>query len=71
MEYERDGTLLRGYIIGRLESNGVRFVANHGNLKTLQRLASSTREPIGRKGRVQHMPDEKRNVFYFDDDAKI
>ncbi|KAK4948152.1 hypothetical protein LTR10_013206 [Elasticomyces elasticus] len=61
VEYKRDNTPLRAYIVGRLKSNGHRFVANHENEETLRQLCSGTEERIGRAGRVKS--DGQRNLF--------
>ena len=59
-----------GYIVGRLKKNGHRFIANHGDLSTLQQLANVTREPIGRLGWVRTVEDS-RNLFTFDKNLKL
>ncbi|KAI1611376.1 acetyl-CoA C-acetyltransferase [Exophiala viscosa] len=61
VEYKRDNTPLRAYIVGRLKSTGHRFVANHGDEETLRQLCSQTEEKIGRTGRVKS--DGQRNLF--------
>ncbi|RMZ90602.1 hypothetical protein DV736_g2164, partial [Chaetothyriales sp. CBS 134916] len=63
VEFNRDGTPLRGHVVGRLKKNsdgtgagpagGARFVANHGDETTLKQLSSTTEEPIGRSGWVR------------------
>lgn len=52
-------------MIGRLTSNSHRFVANAGDQRTLEQLASWEREPIGRVGWVEAGGDG-RNLFFFD-----
>ncbi|KAK5045901.1 hypothetical protein LTR84_008687 [Exophiala bonariae] len=63
VEFKRDNTPLRAYIIGRLKKNGHRFVANHGDEETLREISSGSEEKIGRTGRVKN--DGKRNLFVF------
>ena len=63
VEFNRDGTPLRGYIVGRLKSNGHRFLANHGDNSTLRRLSSGVEEPIGMLGVVRHDGNDGRNLF--------
>ncbi|KAG4433732.1 hypothetical protein IFR05_010784 [Cadophora sp. M221] len=70
VEFERDGTPLRGHIVGRLKSNGHRFLANHGDDITLQQLSSTSREPVGRSGWVAVGEDE-RNLFTFARGGKL
>ncbi|RMZ77563.1 hypothetical protein DV737_g4291, partial [Chaetothyriales sp. CBS 132003] len=63
VEFNRDGTPLRGHVVGRLKKNadgtaagparGARFLANHGDEATLRQLSSTTEEPIGRSGWVR------------------
>lgn len=65
VEYARDGTPARGFIVGRLSSNGHRFVANHADERTLKELCSQTVEPIGRRGKVSVNKDG-RNLFAFE-----
>lgn len=72
VEFNRDGTPKRGYIIGRLKKNGHRFVANHGDAFTLQQLCSTSEEQIGRSGLVES--DTKkggRNLFIFPTNGKL
>ncbi|KAJ5135352.1 uncharacterized protein N7515_004630 [Penicillium bovifimosum] len=52
VEFKRDGTPLRAYIVGRLTYTNHRFLANEGDKSTLLRLASSHEEPIGKLGTV-------------------
>ncbi|ETI27903.1 hypothetical protein G647_00352 [Cladophialophora carrionii CBS 160.54] len=61
VEFHRDGTPLRAYIVGRLKSNNHRFVANHGDEETLKQFSSWEGEKIGRPGRVRN--DGTRNLF--------
>lgn len=70
VEFNRDGTPLRGYVVGRLRSNGHRFIANHGDESTLQQLCSRSREPIGRNGWVKTAEDG-RNLFTFEGGGKL
>ncbi|KAH6722885.1 hypothetical protein BKA61DRAFT_533552 [Leptodontidium sp. MPI-SDFR-AT-0119] len=70
VEFERDGTPRRGHIVGRLKSNGHRFLANHGDDMTLQQLSSTSKEPVGRSGWVVAGEDE-RNLFTFTQAGKL
>ena len=65
VEFNRNGTPLRGYIVGKLKSNGHRFLANHGDDSTLRRLSSGAEEPISLPGLVRHDGNEGRNLFTF------
>jgi hypothetical protein len=66
VEFNRDGTPLRGHIVGRLKQTGHRFLANHGDASTLDQLCSTSAEPIGRTGYVKGDPAKKgRNLFSF------
>ncbi|KAF3001449.1 hypothetical protein E8E13_008119 [Curvularia kusanoi] len=67
VEFARDGTALRGHIIGRLKSDNKRFLANHGDEATLRQMAEGTGEIVGRAGWVWQ--DERvkgRGLFAFD-----
>ncbi|KAJ5375868.1 hypothetical protein N7517_007874 [Penicillium concentricum] len=56
VEFNRDGTPSRAYIIGRLTNNNHRFLANEGDRSTLLRLSSRNEEPIGKLGTVTADP---------------
>lgn len=62
MEYKRDSSPRQAFIIGRLD-NGHRFVANHGDVQTLNQMASWTEEPIGKRGYVKI--EGEKNLFFF------
>ncbi|KAK3116416.1 hypothetical protein LTR53_003209 [Teratosphaeriaceae sp. CCFEE 6253] len=64
VEFGKDGNPLRGHIVGRLRSNGRRFLANHADDRTLHELCSTTTEQIGRAGKV-HADADGRNLFAF------
>ncbi|KAF3766819.1 acetyl-CoA acetyltransferase [Cryphonectria parasitica EP155] len=68
VEFGRDGKPETAFIIGRLEANGRRFVANHGDQRTLQRVSSALEEQVGKKGYVSIMRTSKgepeRNLFF-------
>lgn len=68
VEFGRDGRPERAFVIGRLQTNNHRFVANNGDQRTLQRLASAFEEQVGKEGYVQTRLDTKgtpvRNVFF-------
>ncbi|KAJ5554713.1 hypothetical protein N7461_003183 [Penicillium sp. DV-2018c] len=56
VEFKRDGTPLRAYIVGKLTETNHRFLANEGDQSTLLRLASSREEPIGQLGTSVRSP---------------
>jgi hypothetical protein len=63
VEFNRDGSPLRGHVVGRLK-NGHRVLANEGDEGTLVQLASGIKEQVGRKGFVRNDKDG-RNLFMF------
>ncbi|KAF2201778.1 hypothetical protein GQ43DRAFT_462919 [Delitschia confertaspora ATCC 74209] len=64
VEFKRDGSPLRAYIVGRLKRNGRRFLANHGDEVTLRSMASGGAEVVGRSGQVRQDPEKKgRGLF--------
>lgn len=63
MDFDRKGGPSRGYVVGRLVGNGRRFLANHGDERTLKELVSWGVEPIGRRGMVRYDSASKRNLF--------
>jgi hypothetical protein len=72
VEFSRDGSPLRGHVVGRLKSNNKRFLANHGDEETLRQMAGGGGEIVGRSGRVWQ--DEKkygRGLFAFDKPARL
>ncbi|QVM07084.1 hypothetical protein D8B26_001787 [Coccidioides posadasii str. Silveira] len=72
VEYSRDGTPLRAYVVGLLKSNNHRFIANHGDENTLTQLCNISEEPIGRTGYVRSDSDKKeRNLFSFERVRKL
>ncbi|EXJ89109.1 hypothetical protein A1O3_02173 [Capronia epimyces CBS 606.96] len=54
---------LLAHIVGRLVATGHRFVANHADPATLERLAGWTDEKIGLTGHVRHDRRTRRNLF--------
>ncbi|KUJ06859.1 uncharacterized protein LY89DRAFT_661468 [Mollisia scopiformis] len=70
VEFNRDGTLSRGHVVGRLKNSNHRFIANHGDENTLKQLASATKEQIGRDGWVSTTGDG-RNLFVFNNSGKL
>uniref|UniRef100_A0A8H7N836 Thiolase-like protein type 1 additional C-terminal domain-containing protein n=1 Tax=Bionectria ochroleuca TaxID=29856 RepID=A0A8H7N836_BIOOC len=70
VEYSRDGQPSIGLIVGRLKNSGHRFLANHGDELTLQKLADPTWEPIYQQGRVSGTGDG-RNLFFLSAESKI
>ncbi|PSN63113.1 hypothetical protein BS50DRAFT_530735 [Corynespora cassiicola Philippines] len=72
VEFERDGSPLRGYIIGRLKRSGDRFLANHGDENTLRQMAAGRGEIIGKTGSVRQDDRRKgRALFIFNQDSRI
>jgi hypothetical protein len=72
VEFKRDGSPLRGHIIGRLKSNNKRFLANHGNEITLRQMASGSGEIVGKSGWVwQDVEKKGRGLFAFDKPARL
>lgn len=75
VEFGRDGSPQKAYVVGRLIGSNHRFLANHGDQVTLNRLASFREEPIGTMGSV--MPDpsgdkgQRRNLFYLDCNLRL
>lgn len=71
VEFDREGGAAKGFIVGRLigDSEG-RFIANAGNPKTLEQLATRTKELIGSFGWVK-ADANGRNLFYFDSGANL
>ncbi|KAL5113138.1 hypothetical protein ACEQ8H_008997 [Pleosporales sp. CAS-2024a] len=71
VEFKRDGTPLRGYIVGRVK-NGERFLANHGDEETLKMMAAGDKEIVGRSGWVWQDEEKKgRGLFAFDRPFKL
>jgi hypothetical protein len=72
VEFSRNGSPLRGYIVGRSKSNNKRFVANHGDESTLRQMASGVGEIVGKSGWVwQDTEKSGRSLFAFEKPAKL
>lgn len=72
VEFGRDGSPLRGHIVGRLRSDGKRLLANHGDEETLKKMAGGKGEVVGKVGWVwQDEKKEGRGLFAFDKPAKL
>ena len=71
VDFDRDGSPLRGHIVGRLIANDMRFIANHADGETLKQLSSWEREPIGRNGWVFNDEESGRNLFSFNTKEKL
>jgi hypothetical protein len=72
VEFHRDGSPLRGHVVGRLKSSDKRFLANHGDEATLRQMAHGVSEIVGRSGWVWQDGKKKgRGVFAFDKPAKL
>lgn len=52
VEFSRDGQPEMAFIVGRVKDSGHRFVANHGDSATLQRLSSALEEHVSETGSV-------------------
>lgn len=65
VEYARDNTPLRGFVVGRLVADDSRFIANHADELTLRELSGTTKEQVGKQGRVWTV-EGGRNVFAFE-----
>lgn len=70
VDFARDGKPKLGHIVGRLVDNEKRFLANHGDERTLTELCSRSIEPIGRHGIVRSQQGG-RNLFSFEPQGKI
>lgn len=68
VQFDREGNPEMAFIIGRLTDSKYRFVANHGDQRTLQELASSVEEQIGKVGYVETKRDAsgdpESNAFF-------
>ena len=72
VDWDRKGVPERGHIVGRLVGSGERFVANHGDERTLKFLAQAGKEPVGMKGTVRRDPKEEgRNLFVLEEGARL
>lgn len=75
VEFNRDGTPLRAYIVGRLTDTDHRFLANEGDQLTLLRLSSTNEEPIGKLGTVIGDPKgkqgQRRNLFSLHNTSRL
>ena len=71
VEFNRDSSPLRGFVVGRLKSNGHRFIANHSDEATLKQLCSQNVEPIGRSGKVKTGQDGRNMFALHGDVAKL
>ncbi|KNG48012.1 coiled-coil-like protein [Stemphylium lycopersici] len=72
VEFARDGTPARGFVVGRLKEGGGRFLANHGDEGALRLMAGGNGEIVGRKGWVWQDGEKKgRSLFAFDKPAKL
>ncbi|KAH6878921.1 hypothetical protein BKA58DRAFT_309041 [Alternaria rosae] len=72
VEFNRDGSPLRGHVIGRLKSSNKRFLSNHGDESTLRHMASGVGEIVGKSGWVWQDGEKKgRSLFAFDKPARL
>jgi len=63
VDFGRDGKPTTGYVVGRMQGSGKRFISTHGDEHTLMELISVSKEPIGRKGQVRAEEDGNRFVI--------
>lgn len=70
VDFDRNGKPTLGHVVGHLKGRRGRFLANHGDQRTLNELSSSIREPIGRSGYVRPGEDG-RNLFTFETEEKL
>lgn len=75
VQFDREGNPEMAFIIGRLTDKDYRFVANHGDQRTLQELASTVEEQIGKVGYVETKKDAsgdpESNAFFLGTRPKI
>lgn len=72
VEFNRDGSPLRGHVVGRLKSNNQRFLANDADESTLRQMVEGTAEIVGKSGYVwQDKHIKGRGLFAFDNPAKL
>jgi hypothetical protein len=72
VEFNRDGSPLRGHVVGRLKSGNKRFLANHGDEGTLRQMAEGVTEIVGKSGWVwQDKKTKGRGLFAFEKPAKL
>lgn len=72
VEFNRDGSPLRGHVVGRLKSNNRRFLANDGDESTLRQMAEGTAEIVGKSGCVwQDKQIKGRGLFAFDNPTRL
>lgn len=75
VQFDRAGNPEMAFIIGRLKDSAYRFIANNGDQKTLQELASSLEEQIGKFGYVETKRDAngdpESNAFFLGPRPKI
>ncbi|RYN94191.1 hypothetical protein AA0119_g9300 [Alternaria tenuissima] len=72
VEFNRDGSPLRGHIIGRLKNSNRRFLANHADDTTMLQMSSGAGEVVGKSGWVWQDPEKKgRSLFAFAKPAKL
>ncbi|KAF4126522.1 hypothetical protein GMORB2_0258 [Geosmithia morbida] len=70
VEFDRKGQPRQALIIGILDGNGHRFLANHGDQLTLRKLCDTNLEPVGMKGTVRTQSDG-RNTFVLGPGGKL
>lgn len=75
VQFDREGSPEMAFIVGRLTDSNYRFVANHGDIRTLQELASDVEEQVGKVGYVETKRDAsgdpESNVFFLGPKPRI
>ncbi|TGO13509.1 hypothetical protein BTUL_0068g00160 [Botrytis tulipae] len=72
VQFSRKNEPQTGFVVGRLEQSGKRFLANVADDKTLGNLVKESEEEIvGKRGWVWKEEDGKRNLFGFERGANL
>lgn len=75
VQFDREGSPEIAFVVGRLTDSNNRFVANHGDKRTLQELASDVEEQVGKVGYVETKRDAsgdpESNVFFLGPKPRI
>ena len=71
VEYDRENRPVLGHVVGRLRGSGKRFVANHGDGRTLEIMGMGHEEVIGMVGIVREDAEmEGRNLFCLSEEGE-
>jgi hypothetical protein len=71
VQYGREGSPQVAFVIGRLQSNGHRFLANAVDEATLEELSSNSTEQIKKTGWVEFDTRLRRNTFVFKSSSNL